>query len=416
MTRHPADQAPASAFKMQPKEKRASFSLASIFALRMLGLFVILPVFSVYAHQLPGGDSEFLVGVTLGIYGLTQGILQIPFGLASDRFGRKPVIVFGLVIFALGSFLAAWGDNIWVVMIGRMIQGAGAISAAVTAFISDSVRDTVLTKAMAMVGASIGLTFAVSLVISPTLARWCGVDGLFFITGVLAVLAIGVVKYIVPNAPKELSAKGEEAQHRPWQAIAFAPQLLRLNFGIFALHMVLTAIFVVVPPRLVSMGLESASHWWVYLPAVLIGFAFMVPPIVLGEKRGKTVKILRIMTMLLAVVLCLFAYLMHSIWEIAFLLTLFFMCFNVLEAVLPGLISRAAPKADKGLALGIYNTTQNIGLFIGGAAGGWLSEHWSAEAVFLCAAVVMLASFFSSAGLEEPKRERKNAGEELRVP
>lgn len=404
-----------SAFKMLPQEKRSSFSLASIFALRMLGLFVILPVFAVYAHHLPGGDSEFLVGVTLGIYGLTQGILQIPFGLASDRFGRKPVIIFGLMIFAVGSFLAAWGDSIWTVMIGRMIQGAGAISAAVTAFISDSVRDTVLTKAMAMVGASIGLTFAVSLVISPTLARWCGVDGLFFITGVLAVLAIGVVKYVVPNAPKELAAKGDEAQHQPWPAIAFSPQLMRLNFGIFSLHAVLTAIFVVVPPRLVAMGLESAHHWWAYLPAVLAGFALMGPLIVVGERRGKTVEVLRVMTVLMAGVLGLFSCLMHSIWEIVFLLALFFMCFNVLEAILPGLISRAAPKADKGLALGIYNTTQNIGLFIGGAVGGWLSEHWSPESVFLCGAVVMLASFLSSLGLQAPKHAPKTAGDELPI-
>ena len=179
---------------MTPREKRSSLALAGIFALRMLGLFVILPVFAVYAHQLPGGENEFLVGVTLGIYGLTQGVLQIPFGSASDKYGRKPVIIAGLLIFAAGSFLAAFADDIWLTLIGRAIQGAGAISAAVTAFISDAVRETVLTKAMAMVGASIGLTFALSLVISPPLARFFGVDGLFFITGILAIIAILVVK------------------------------------------------------------------------------------------------------------------------------------------------------------------------------------------------------------------------------
>ena len=188
--------------RMTSQEKKSSLSLASIFALRMLGLFVILPVFAVYARHLPGGESEFLVGLTLGIYGLTQGILQIPFGVASDRYGRTPVIIAGLLIFAAGSFLAAAGDTIWTVMLGRALQGAGAISAAVTAFISDSVRERVITKAMAFVGASIGLTFALSLVIAPPLTELVGVSGLFAMTGVLALLAVLVVKFVVPPAPK----------------------------------------------------------------------------------------------------------------------------------------------------------------------------------------------------------------------
>mgnify|MGYP001777564068 FL=1 len=413
-TAHP--DSPQSAFRMTPLERRSSLALASIFALRMLGLFVILPVFAVYAHQLPGGENEFLVGVTLGIYGLTQGILQIPFGAASDRFGRKPVIAVGLVIFAAGSFLAAFADNIWLTLIGRAIQGAGAISAAVTAFISDSVRETVLTKAMAMVGASIGLTFALSLVISPPLAKAFGVDGLFFLTGVLAVLAILVVKFVVPDA----SASPEtERDTRPtsvrWQRVFFDPQLVRLNIAIFALHAVLTGIFIVVPTRLIEMKLPAVEHWHIYLPAVLVGFLFMGPPIMIGEKKAKTVPILRIVTLLLCLVLVLFAFLMHSVWEIAFLLALFFMCFNVLEATLPGLISRSAPKEAKGLALGIYNTTQNLGLFVGGAAGGWISQHFNAETVFIAAAFVMLCSFASATGLREPVRTIRQPGDALEV-
>ena len=399
---------------MTPREKRSSLALAGIFALRMLGLFVILPVFAVYAHQLPGGENEFLVGVTLGIYGLTQGVLQIPFGSASDKYGRKPVIIAGLLIFAAGSFLAAFADDIWLTLIGRAIQGAGAISAAVTAFISDAVRETVLTKAMAMVGASIGLTFALSLVISPPLARFFGVDGLFFITGILAIIAILVVKFVVPDCAPTVEAE-EPQQRSGWRRVLCDGQLLRLNTSIFALHAVLTAIFVVVPTRLVAMDLPSIHHWYVYLPAVLVGFLFMAPPIVIGEKKAKTVAVLRIMTLLLGVVLVLFSFLMHSIWEIAFLLALFFMCFNVLEASLPGLISRAAPKSEKGLALGVYNTNQNLGLFIGGAAGGWISQHYNAETVFLAAAFVMLCSFASSTGLKEPKRTIRRPGDALEV-
>lgn len=400
------------AFRMTPREKRSSISLASIFALRMLGLFVILPVFAVYARHLPGGESEFLVGVTLGIYGLTQGVLQIPFGIASDRFGRKPVIAAGLLIFAAGSFVAAAGDSIFTVMLGRMVQGAGAVSAAVTAFISDSVRDRVLTKAMAMVGASIGLTFALSLVISPLLAEAVGVAGIFCLTGVMALAAVWVTWKVVPDAPPA-ALSPTDAAHKPWRQILFDPQLLRLNIGIFSLHAALTAIFVVVPTRLAAMGLPAAHHWWIYLPAVLVGFALMAPPIAWGERRGRTVAVLRAMILLLAAVFALLALFLDALWEAGALLAVFFVGFNVLEATLPGLISRASPKADKGLALGIYNTTQNIGLFVGGAAGGWLAQHWGSGAVFAAALLVMLLWFASAAGLKEPQRPRREPGEAL---
>lgn len=399
--------------RMTPQEKKSSLSLASIFALRMLGLFVILPVFAVYARHLPGGESEFLVGLTLGIYGLTQGILQIPFGVASDRYGRTPVIVAGLLIFAAGSFLAAAGDTIWTVMLGRALQGAGAISAAVTAFISDSVRERVITKAMAFVGASIGLTFALSLVIAPPLTELVGVSGLFAMTGVLALLAVLVVKFVVPPAPK-LSA-AEAGEHQPWQKVLFEPQLLRLNIGIFVLHAVLTAVFVVVPTRLESMGLPVLHHWYIYLPAVLVGFAAMMKPIGWAERNRKVTVLVRRTIVLMGVVFALMIFLMHSVWEIAFLLALFFACFNILEATLPGMISRAAPKADKGLALGIYNTTQNIGLFVGGAAGGAVSQHFSAEAVFGLATFAMLLWLVSARGLSEPASKTHRAGEALTV-
>ncbi len=300
----------ASAFRMTPTERRASISLAGVFALRMLGLFVILPVFSVYARRLPGGESEFLAGAALGIYGLAQGILQIPYGIASDRIGRKPVIIAGLVIFALGSFIAAFSNTIWGVMLGRMIQGSGAVSAAVTALISDSVREQVLAKAMAMTGASIGFTFALSLVVSPPLARLVGVDGLFFLTGLLAAGAILVVKLLVPEAPPAAAAR-RKAERRPWTSILTDPQLLRLNIGIFALHASLTAVFVGVPTRLASLGLPSEHHWRIYLPAVLIGFAFMAPPLAWGSRKGRSAAVLRVAN---AVLSLLFIGLIHSVW------------------------------------------------------------------------------------------------------
>ena len=402
--------------RMTPTEKKASISLAGIFALRMLGLFLILPVFAVYAKHLPGGDNEFLVGLTLGIYGLTQSMLQIPFGVASDRLGRRPVIAAGLLLFAAGSILAAVGNSIWIVMIGRALQGAGAISAAVTAFISDSVRDRVITKSMALVGASIGLTFAFSLVAAPPLTELWGVPGLFWLTAVLSLGAVWVILRVVPEPPRSEAADAEPLEHKPWPKVVFDPQLLRLNAGIFCLHCVQMALFVVVPPRLVQMGLPVLHHWYIYLPAVLIGFAVMMKPIGWAERNGRTASLLRICVLLLGGVFVLFAFLMHSVWEIAFLMTLFFICFNILEATLPGMISRCAPKADKGLALGVYNTTQSFGLFVGGAAGGWISQHFSAEGVFAASTFAMLAWFVLAIGLREPAPKKKHEqGEAIQI-
>jgi len=397
---------------MTAQEKRSSISLAGIFALRMLGLFLILPVFAVYARHLPGGDNDFLVGLTLGIYGLTQSVLQIPFGVASDRLGRKPVIIAGLLLFIIGSIVAAIGSSIWTVMIGRALQGAGAISAAVTALIADSVRDHVITKAMALVGASIGLTFAFSLVAAPPLTELWGVPGLFWLTAVLSAGAVWIVLKIVPDVP---AVAGEDVKdHQPWPKVAFDPQLLRLNAGIFCLHCVQMALFVVIPTQLVEMGLPVLHHWYIYLPAVLIGFAVMMKPIIWAERNRRVASLLRTNVLLLAIVFALFSFLTHSIWEVAFLMTLFFIGFNILEATLPGLISRTAPKADKGL--GIYNTTQSFGLFVGGAAGGWIAQHFSAQAVFHASSFAMLCWFLLALGLQEPKSRRQHEqGEAIQV-
>jgi predicted MFS family arabinose efflux permease len=391
-----------SSSRMSGQEVRTSASLASIFALRMLGLFLILPVFAVHARTIPGGDSPALVGLALGIYGLTQGVLQIPFGAASDRWGRKPVIVAGLVLFALGSFIAAAADDIFWTIIGRAVQGAGAISAAVTAFIADATREEHRTKAMAMVGASIGLTFALSLVGAPPLYAAVGMGGLFALTGVLAVAAIAVVTWVVPSAPPRI----EHDDPATVASVVFNPQLLRLNFGIFALHTVQMAMFVVVPVLLVERAqLPLPSHWWVYLPVVLVSFGLMMPPIMAAERKSRMrILFLSAVGLLFVVQIGLLLHSPGLMWIAGWLL-LFFVGFNILEASLPSLVSRVAPSSAKGLALGIYNTTQAIGLFAGGALGGLVAARWGAQGVFACAAVIMGVWWVIALGMREvPKR------------
>jgi len=386
---------------MTALEIRASVSLASIFALRLLGLFLILPVFAVYAPTIPGGADATLVGLALGIYGLTQGVLQIPYGAASDRWGRKPVIAAGLIVFAVGSFIAALADDIVWTIVGRAIQGAGAISAAVTAFIADATRDEHRTKAMALVGASVGLTFAGSLVLAPLLYAAIGVKGLFAMTGVLVVVAIGVLLWVVPSASL-LPPNAEHASPETTSAAMFDPQLLRLNFGIFALHTVLMAMFVVIPVLLVqSGGLPLSQHWKVYLPVVLLSFALMMKPLMVAERRAliRPLFIGSIVLVLIAQV----GFLLRGdalVW-LALWLLLFFTGFNILEACLPSLVSRIAPAAAKGLALGIYNTAQALGLFAGGALGGVIVARWGSEAVFVFAAIVTAAWCVIALGMRE---------------
>jgi MFS family permease len=364
---------------MTGDEKRAGGALASIFALRMLGLFLILPVFAVHARTIPGGDDMTLVGIALGAYGLTQAMFQIPFGMASDAYGRKKVIVIGLLLFALGSAVAALAPDIWWTIFGRVLQGAGAISAAVTALAADLTREQHRTKVMAMIGSSIGLVFAFSLVAAPALYAAIGMNGLFWMTALLALAAIGLVTHVVPPAPPP--PQGPKPRFRD---VLFDTRLLRLNFGIFTLHMVQMAMFVVVPGLLLQYGdLPLASHWKVYLPAVLASFVLMVPAIILAEKRNQ-VKPVFVSAIALLVATLLAMWLGSTNFTVvAGGLLSFFVAFNILEAMLPSLISRIAPPNAKGAALGVYNTTQAFGLFLGGALGGWLVKNYDAGAVFI---------------------------------
>src|SRR5687767_4256801 len=371
---------------MNPTELRAGISLAGVFGLRMLGLFLILPVFAVHAPQLTGGDNLTLVGIALGAYGLSQACLQIPFGAASDRWGRKPVIYFGLVVFAAGSFLAATATDIWTTIAGRTLQGAGAISSVVVALAADLTREQHRTKVMAMIGATIGLSFALSLVAAPALYRWIGMAGLFALTGVLSLAAIGVVRSLVPEGPPRHSAPPVPAGR-----LLLDAGLLRLNFGIFVLHLVQMAMFVVVPPLLVGAGLALGDHWMMYLPVVLASFAFMVPPILYADRRNRPKPVMLGAVALLAAVQGAFALGATGMAGFALLLVAFFAAFNVLEALLPSLVSRMAPARSRGKAIAVYNTTQTLGLFFGGLLGGWVGKNYGTTEVFvLCALLSVL--------------------------
>ncbi len=387
--------------KMSPAERRAGISLASIFALRMLGLFLILPVFAVHAHGMPGGDNAALVGMAIGAYGLTQAFLQIPFGTASDRFGRKPVIIFGLVLFVIGSMVAALAEDVQMVIVGRVIQGAGAISAAVTALAADLTRDQHRTKVMAMIGSSIGLVFAVSMVAAPLLYSLIGMSGLFWLTAVLAAAAIFTVIFIVPAAPPVPRAIGRFSE------VLGNGQLMRLNFGVFALHLMQTAMWVLVPAGLVQAGLPMAEHWKVYLPAVLVSFVVMVPAIIMAEKKGAMKRVFNsAIALLLLVQVGLYLEGDAGMWPLAILLTLFFVAFNVLEATQPSWISRIAPPHAKGTALGIYNTLQSLGLFLGGALGGWLVQHVGPGSVSLLGGGLAVVWLVLASGMVAPVPRR----------
>lgn len=375
--------------RMTPVERRASLSLSSIFALRMLGLFLVLPVFALEARKYPGGDDPALLGLAMGIYGLTQGLLQLPFGMASDRFGRKRVIVLGLLVFAAGSFWAAAASDLNGLLIGRSLQGAGAVSAAVTALLADLTRDEVRTKAMAMVGGSIGLMFALSLVLAPVLTAAVGLSGLFVLTGVLALSGIAMVVW---GAPAEPGRPGALTRGGLRHVLGNAA-LMRMNLGVFVLHAVQLAMWVAVPALLVQAGLGKDDHWQVYLPAVLGSFVLMGGLFAL-ERKGHLKKVFLLAIALITAVqlgLLVLSSGTPRLLPLALLLFVFFCGFNVLEATQPSLTSRLAPAPIRGTAMGVYNTLQSLGFFVGGWAGGALVKAWGSQALFLtCAAAMML--------------------------
>jgi MFS family permease len=383
---------------MSAPELRATVSLAGIFALRMLGLFMIMPVFTVYAKTIPGGDNVLLVGIALGAYGVTQSLLYIFYGWASDKLGRKPVIATGLLIFALGSFVAAMAHDMTWIIVGRVIQGMGAVSSAVIAFIADSTADEHRTKAMAMVGGSIGISFAVAIVGAPIVYQWIGMSGLFALVGVLSLAAVGVVLWMVPDAPKPVHVRA------PFAEVLHNVELLRLNFGVLVLHATQTALFLVVPRVLVAGGLPVASHWEVYLPVMGLSFVMMVPAIIAAEKRGKMKPVLCGAIALILIGQLLLGTAPHTIVSVAAILFVYFLGFNILEASQPSLVSKLAPGTRKGAAAGVYNTTQSIGLALGGVVGGWLMKSVGQNAVFFACSGLVLAWLIIAANMKPPRK------------
>ena len=388
---------------MTTVEFKSSVSLASIYGLRMLGMFLILPIFAIYAAQYEGGQNAFMVGLALGAYGLTQAMFQLPFGMASDKFGRKKIIYIGLIMLIIGSVVAALATDITMVIIGRAIQGAGAVSAAVTALVADLTREEQRTKAMAMIGATIGVTFAISLVLGPTIAHVAGISGIFWLTAILAVLAILVVRFVVPNPLVSHYHSDASAAPTKLKDVLKNSQLLRLNYGIFALHAAQMAMFIVVPFAIQkTSNLGVNQHWQVYLPILVGSFALMIPAIIVGEKRGLLKPVFIGAVALMFVAQLAFSQLIGSFWGVVTSLFAYFVAFNILEASLPSLISKLAPAAAKGTAMGVYNTSQSLGVAVGGLVGGYLAHHYGFAIVFMFCAVLMLLWFILAFTMQTP--------------
>ncbi len=363
---------------MSSAERFFALKISLIMAIRMLGLFMLFPVMSVYA-----GDYEsatpFLVGMAIGIYGLTQAIFQIPFGYLSDRFGRKPILLIGLLVFLLGSILAANTSNIIIVVIGRAFQGGGAISAVLMAFLADSVSEENRAKANAFVGFQIGVAFMLSLLIGPIISSRVGLSGLFWVIAILSLIAMLIVLSLKQTKSITYYKLSIEAFKE-----TFTKELLALDFSIFSLHLILAAGFIVMPLLIMENQIVSMlDNWQLYLPAVLLSFLGMIPLIIISEKFKKTKYILLISILLLISSQIIFFSLNLNFKVFLITLTIFFVAFNTVEALLPSLLSRTASASKRGLAMGIFSTSQFLGTFIGGAIGGFIYDIYNLNSVFL---------------------------------
>nr|WP_016673706.1 MFS transporter [Yersinia pestis] len=386
---------------MTPLELRATWGLGTVFSLRMLGMFMVLPVLTTYGMALSGA-SEALIGIAIGIYGLSQAIFQIPFGLLSDRIGRKPMIIGGLLVFALGSIIAALSDSIWGIILGRALQGSGAIAAAVMALLSDLTREQNRTKAMAFIGVSFGVTFAMAMVLGPIVTHAFGLQALFWGIAILALLGIVITLTVVPSANSHVLNRESSMVKGSVSKVLHNSRLLKLNFGIMCLHILLMSSFVALPQMMANAGLAPAQHWVVYLVTMLVSFAAVVPFIIYAEmkRRMKQVFMGCVAVLFIAEVVLWFAG--QDLWIIIAGVQLFFIAFNVMEAILPSLISKESPAGYKGTAMGIYSTSQFIGVAIGGSLGGWIFGLEGADMVFAAGAIIALVWFAVSVTMQEP--------------
>lgn len=385
---------------MKHRPIRSTLSLGSIFSFRMLGLFMILPVFAVYATHLKGSTPE-LIGMALGIYGLTQALLQMPMGFLSDRFGRKPIIALGLIIFALGSVVAALSTTIHGVILGRALQGAGAVGSTILALVGDLTTPEQRTKAMATIGMMIAFSFIIAVVLGPLLNNWIGVSGIFWLTAVLGLLGI-VVLYVVVPAPEKL-AQVLEPTASAFRRVLQDKNLLRFNFSIGALHAILTADFVVIPLAMHKIiNLPPQHEWWIYLSLLLLSFCLMIPAIIIGEKRHKMKPILLIAVMTLGVSQLILLVSYQYLWGMILGLLVMFTAFNLLEASLPSLVSKTVSATSRGTAMGVYSSCQFFGIFMGGVLGGWMYGRFGMESVFGFTALIGIIWWLIVKGMEPP--------------
>ena len=387
--------------KMTPLELRATWGLGTVFSLRMLGMFMVLPVLTTYGMALQGA-TEGLIGLAIGIYGLAQAIFQIPFGLLSDRVGRKPLIVGGLLVFVLGSVVAATTTSIWGIILGRALQGSGAIAAAVMALLSDLTREQNRTKAMAFIGVSFGVTFAIAMVVGPIVTHLLGLHALFWMIAILATLGIIITLLVVPSTTEHVLNRESGMVKGSFRKVLANPKLLKLNAGILFLHILLMSSFVALPGEFEQAGFPASEHWKVYLVTMLIAFVGVVPFIIIAEvKRKMKLVFVSCVALLLIAELVLWQAGAHF-WTLVVGVQLFFFAFNLMEAILPSLISKESPAGYKGTAMGIYSTSQFLGVAIGGSVGGWVFQHIDAQAVFLLGAGIAILWLLVSLTMQEP--------------
>ena len=388
-------------YKMTPGELRATWGLGTVFSLRMLGMFMVLPVLTTYGMALQGA-SEALIGLAIGIYGLAQAIFQIPFGLLSDRVGRKPLITGGLAIFVVGSIIAALSDSIWGIILGRALQGSGAIAAAVMALLSDLTREQNRTKAMAFIGVSFGVTFAIAMVLGPIITHKLGLHALFWMIAGLATLGIALTLWVVPNSKNHVLNRESGMVKGCFSKVLMEPKLLKLNFGIMCLHILLMSTFVALPGMLEAAGFAARDHWKIYLVTMLVSFVSVVPFIIYAEvkRRMKRVFVFCVVLLLIAEIVLWGAG--PHFWELVLGVQIFFLAFNLMEALLPSLISKEAPAGYKGTAMGIYSTSQFLGVAIGGALGGWVDGLFDSQTVFLAGALLSMIWLLVAGSMQEP--------------
>ncbi|HAU5636170.1 MFS transporter [Citrobacter amalonaticus] len=388
-------------YKMTPGELRATWGLGTVFSLRMLGMFMVLPVLTTYGMALQGA-SQALIGLAIGIYGLAQAIFQIPFGLLSDRIGRKPLIVGGLAVFILGSIIAALSDSIWGIILGRALQGSGAIAAAVMALLSDLTREQNRTKAMAFIGVSFGITFAIAMVLGPIITHALGLNALFWMIAILATLGVILTLWVVPDSDNHVLNRESGMVKGSFSKVLAEPKLLKLNFGIMCLHILLMSTFVALPGQLADAGLPAAEHWKVYLVTMLISFGSVVPFIIYAEVKRRMKRVFLFCVALIVIAEVVLWGAGSHFWELIIGVQLFFLAFNLMEALLPSLISKESPAGYKGTAMGVYSTSQFLGVALGGSLGGWVDGMFDGQTVFLAGAFLAVVWLAVASTMKEP--------------